>query len=124
VLLTLIPLVRSLPGALALLVARFALSQMDVPTRQAYLAALAGPEELSAAASVTNATRTAVRPLAPPLAGAAVGSAVPGLPFFIAGGLKIAYDLALYARFRRIPVEGERGRAIRRPAPPKTGGPE
>jgi MFS family permease len=105
VLLILIPLVPSLPGALALLVARFALSQMDVPTRQAYLAALAGPEELSAAASVTNATRTAVRPLAPPLAGAAVTSAVPGLPFFIAGGLKIVYDLALYAWFRRIPIE-------------------
>jgi predicted MFS family arabinose efflux permease len=123
VLLALIPLVRSLPGALALLVARFALSQMDVPSRQAYLAALAGPTELSAAASVTNATRTAVRPLAPPLAGAAVGTAVPGLPFFVAGGLKIVYDLALYAWFRRIPVEGERGRTIRRPAPPKTAGP-
>jgi Na+/melibiose symporter-like transporter len=123
VLLALIPLVRSLPGALALLVARFALSQMDVPTRQAYLAELAGPSELAAAASVTNATRTAVRPLAPPLAGAAVGTAVPGLPFFIAGGLKIVYDLALYVWFRRIPVEGERGRAIRRPAPPKTAGP-
>jgi hypothetical protein len=117
VLLCLIPLVRSLPGALALLVARFALSQMDVPTRQAYLAALAGPAELAAAASVTNATRTAVRPLAPPLAGAAVGSAVPGLPFFIAGGLKIVYDLALYAWFRRIPVDEERGRGISRPNP-------
>jgi MFS family permease len=116
VLLTLIPLVPSLPGALALLVARFALSQMDVPTRQAYLAALAGPEELSAAASFTNATRTAVRPLAPPLAGAAVGSAVPGLPFFIAGGLKIVYDLALYVWFRRIPVEEGGGPGIGRPA--------
>jgi predicted MFS family arabinose efflux permease len=124
VLLALIPLVRNLPGALALLVARFALSQMDVPTRQAYLAALAGPAELSAAASVTNATRTAVRPLAPPLAGAAVGTALPGLPFFLAGGLKIVYDLALYAWFRKVPVEGERGQRVRRPAPPKSAGPE
>ncbi|MGH2682005.1 MAG: MFS transporter, partial [Actinomycetota bacterium] len=115
VLLVLIPLVPSLPGALALLVARFALSQMDVPTRQAYLAALAGTKELAAAASVTNATRTAVRPLAPPLAGAAVGTAVPGLPFFIAGGLKIVYDLALYVWFRRIPVEGETGGRVSSP---------
>jgi predicted MFS family arabinose efflux permease len=118
VLLALIPLVRSLPGALALLVARFALSQMDVPTRQAYLAALAGPAELSAAASVTNATRTAVRPLAPPLAGAAIGTSVPGLPFFVAGGLKIVYDLALYAWFRRIPVPNEAAGRLSSPRRP------
>ena len=124
VLLALIPLVRSLPGALALLVARFALSQMDVPTRQAYLAALAGPSELSAAASVTNATRTAVRPFAPPLAGAAVGTAVPGLPFFIAGGLKIVYDVALYVWFRKVPVEGDRHPKISRPTPPGIAGTE
>jgi Na+/melibiose symporter-like transporter len=122
VLLALIPLVRSVPAALALLVARFALSQMDVPTRQAYLAALAGPSELSAAASVTNATRTAVRPLAPPLAGAAVGTAVPGLPFFVAGGLKIVYDLALYVWFRKVPVEGDRDSRISRAAPPGNAG--
>jgi MFS family permease len=118
VLLAVIPLVGSLPIALSLLVARFALSQMDVPTRQAYLAALAGPAELSAAASVTNATRTAVRPLAAPLAGAAVGSAVPGLPFFLAGGLKILYDLALYVWFRKVPVPDEAAGRLSSPRRP------
>lgn len=103
--LALIPLAPNLPTALTFLLLRFPLSQMDVPTRQAYLALLAGPQELAAAASVTNAARTAVRPLSAPIAGAATGSSVSGLPFFLAGGLKAVYDLALYFSFRRLPVD-------------------
>lgn len=104
-----IPLAPNLPVALALLLLRFPLSQMDVPARQAYLALVAGPEGLTAAASLTNAARTAVRPISPLAAGAAVGTAVAGLPFFLAGGLKAVYDVALYASFRTLRVEGARG---------------
>jgi predicted MFS family arabinose efflux permease len=102
--LTLIPLAPNLGVALALLLVRYPLSQMDVPARQAYLAALAGPDERAAAASVTNAARTVARPFAAPLAGAAVGSPIPGLPFFVAGGLKSVYDVALFVWFRRVPL--------------------
>jgi len=104
VILAAIPLAPNLGVALILLLIRFPLSQMDVPTRQAYLAALAGPDERAAAASVTNAARTAVRPFGAPLAGAAVGSSIPGLPFFVAGGLKAIYDVVLFLWFRRIPI--------------------
>lgn len=118
VVLALIPLAPNLPVALTLLLLRFPLSQMDVPTRQAYLTLLAGPEERAAAASVTNAARTAVRPLGAPIAGAVTGTSASGLPFFIAGGLKAAYDLALYFSFRRIPVEERRlQKVLRLPGP-------
>lgn len=109
IILALIPLAPNLAVALTLLLLRYPLSQMDVPARQAYLAALAGPTERAAAASVTNAVRTAVRPFAAPLAGAAVGSPIPGLPFFLAGALKSTYDLALYLWFRRVPIGSEQG---------------
>jgi predicted MFS family arabinose efflux permease len=113
VLLALIPLAPNLGVALALLLLRFPLSQMDVPTRQAYLAALAGPEERAAAASVTNAARTVARPFAAPIAGAAVGSTIPGLPFFVAGALKAVYDIAFYLWFRKVPIrEIEQVRAV------------
>jgi MFS family permease len=104
VMLMLIPFAPSLPVALGLLLLRFPLSQMDVPTRQAYVALVAGPEHRAAAASVTNATRTLARPLSVPIAGIAVGTAVPGLPFLLAGGLKVVYDLSLLAWFRRVPL--------------------
>jgi MFS family permease len=99
-----VPLMPTLGLAIAVLLLRFALSQMDVPARQTYLAAIAGPDHRAQAAAVTNAARTAARPLGAPLAGAAVGTAVPGLPFFIAGGIKSMYDLVLYFWFRRVPV--------------------
>lgn len=100
-----IPFAPNLSVALGLLLARYPLSQMDVPARQAYLALLAGRHERAAAASVTNAARTIARPLSAPVAGLAVNAGVLGLPFFLAGGLKVAYDLALFAWFRRLPVE-------------------
>jgi predicted MFS family arabinose efflux permease len=111
-----VPLAPTLGLAVALLLLRFALSQMDVPARQTYLAAIAGPENRSQAAAVTNASRTAARPLGAPLAGAAVGTSVPGLPFFIAGGLKSLYDIVLYVWFRRVPVPTIADRDREKPA--------
>jgi predicted MFS family arabinose efflux permease len=103
ILLAAIPLAPSFPLAVAFLLGRFALSQMDVPTRQAYVVALVEPAERTAAAAYTNAARYAVRPLGPLLGGVAQQAAL-GLPFFLAGGVKAAYDLALWAWFRRVPL--------------------
>ena len=96
----------NLPTAIALLLGRFALSQMDVPTRQAYVVAVVDPAERTAAAAYTNTARYAVRPVAPVVAGLIVGSSL-GAPFLIAGALKSAYDLAFYALFRRTPVAAD-----------------
>ena len=101
VLLALIPFAPSLEVAVLLLFARSALSQMDVPARQAYVAALVDPAERTAAAGYTNAARHVVRPAGPILASASMGMAA-GLPFLIAGGLKAVYDVALYFTFRRV----------------------
>jgi len=105
-LLAAIPLAPTLPLALALLLARSALAQMDVPTRQAYVVALVAPEERTAAAAATNTARYLARPLAPALAGA-TGQLTGGLPFLAAGGIKAAYDLGLWAWFRRVPLPTE-----------------
>jgi MFS family permease len=99
--LALIPLAPSLGWAVGLLLARSALSQMDVPARQAYVAALVDPAERTAAAGYTNAARHIVRPAGPLLASASMGMAA-GIPFLVAGGLKAAYDVALYFTFRRV----------------------
>ena len=106
VLLALIPLAPSLLVAVLLLLARSALSQMDVPARQAYLAALVDPAERTAAAGYTNAARHLARPAAPALASVSMGMAA-GLPFLVAGGLKVVYDLALYFTFRRVRLEDD-----------------
>jgi len=103
ILLAAIPLASNLPVAAALLFARSALSQMDVPTRQAYVVALVDPDERTAAAAYTNTARYAARPLGPALAGA-VQEVAMGMPFFIAGAVKSVYDLALYLWFRRVPL--------------------
>jgi MFS family permease len=106
VLLAIIPLAPSLLVAVLFLLARSALSQMDVPARQAYLAALVDPAERTAAAGYTNAARHLVRPAGPALASASMAMAA-GLPFLVAGGLKVVYDLALYFTFRRVPLEDD-----------------
>jgi predicted MFS family arabinose efflux permease len=95
--------------AIALLLSRFALSQMDVPTRQAYVMAVVDPSERTAAAAYTNTARYLTRPIAPLIAGATLRGAL-GAPFFIAGALKSLYDLGLYVLFRDVPVEGEHRR--------------
>jgi MFS family permease len=97
----------NLASAITLLLARFALSQMDVPTRQAYVMAIVDPSERTAAAAYTNTARYLTRPIAP-LTAAALLRAGLGAPFLIAGVLKSAYDLGLYMTFRTVAVEGER----------------
>ncbi len=92
--------------AAGLLVARGALSQMDVPTRQAYVMALVPPEDRLGAASATGLARYATRPLGPVLAGLAQGVFV-GLPFLVAGTVKVGYDLTLWAWFRRVRLPEE-----------------
>jgi MFS family permease len=92
-----------LPTAIVLLLARFALGQMDVPARQAYVMAVVEPSERTAAAAYTNAARYLTRPLGPILAGAAVRGGL-GLPFLFAGAIKIVYDLGLYFCFRKVPL--------------------
>ncbi|MFN2459689.1 MAG: MFS transporter [Candidatus Velthaea sp.] len=106
VLLCAIPFMPTLGLAAAVLLARFALSQMDVPTRQAYTLALVPPHDRARAAGITAAVRPAAAAFAPLLAGAALQFAEIGAPFLAAGGLKIAYDLALLATFRK--HDGER----------------
>ena len=100
-LLALVPLAPTLGVAIGLVLARSALSQMDVPARQAYLAALVDPAERTAAAGYTNAARHVVRPAGPALGTLSMSMAA-GLPFVIAGGLKAVYDVALYLTFRRV----------------------
>src|SRR6266568_1218365 len=82
--------------AVTLLLARVALSQMDVPTRQAYVMALVDPAERTAAAAYTNTARYLARPAGPALAGAAASASL-GAPFVIAGTIKAAYDLVLWS---------------------------
>jgi MFS family permease len=101
VLLVLIPLSPHLAGAIALWLARVTLSQMDVPARQAFIVALVDPDERVAAAAFTNTARYVSRPIGPAVAGALMQTAV-GAPFFIAGGVKIVYDLLIYTVFRHV----------------------
>jgi len=103
-----IPLAPSFPVAIGLLLGRHALSQMDVPTRQAYVVALVDPQERTAAAAYTNAARYVTRPLGPILAGTSQQVAL-GLPFFLGGGIKILYDVAVWSWFRRVPVDTSEG---------------
>jgi predicted MFS family arabinose efflux permease len=85
--------------AAALLLVRTALSQMDVPTRQAYVMALVDPSERTAAASVTGTVRYLTRPAGPPLAGALASSVALGAPFVVGGAIKAVYDLVLWRWF-------------------------
>jgi Na+(H+)/acetate symporter ActP len=93
--------------AAGLLLARSALSQMDVPTRRAYVMTLVEPEERTAATAYTNTVRYLARPIGPLLAGAVL-TLTAGAPFLIAGGLKIVYDLTLWGWFRKVPLPVQR----------------
>jgi MFS family permease len=100
-LLALIPFAPSQRIAIALVFGRFALSQMDVPTRQAYVVTVVDPDERTAAAAYTNTARYVVRPLGPLVAGPILTVSL-GAPFVIAGALKSLYDLGLYSLFRNV----------------------
>ncbi|TFW33714.1 MFS transporter [Massilia horti] len=102
VLLILIPFTPTLGWALLLLLARSALSQMDVPTRGSYVMAITLPDERAAAASVTSVPRSLAAAASPALAGYLLTISTFGWPLIAAGALKIAYDLLLYARFKHI----------------------
>ncbi len=83
---------------------------MDVPTRQSYTMAVVHPDERSAASGVTNVARSVGASLAPALSGQFLASpSLLGLPFFLAGGLKIIYDLLLFRSFRRLKPPEEKG---------------
>lgn len=102
-LLILIPLMPTAGWAVSVLLLRHVISQMDVPTRQSYVSAVVPAVERSAANGVTGTARQIGAALAPVLAGPMMATAgLAGAPFFISGGLKIAYDLLLWRLFRRL----------------------
>ena len=110
ILLMLVPLMPNLPLAITVLLLRFSISQMDVPTRQSYVMAVVEPDERSAAAGITGVARTVGASFSPVLAGPLLASAtLASIPFFISGSLKIIYDLLLYRSFQaiRAPEESE-----------------
>lgn len=101
ILLILVPLMPTLPLAVAVLLLRFSISQMDVPTRQSYVMAVVDESERTAAAGITGVARTSGAAMAPIIAMPLVaGVATQSLPFIVAGVLKIVYDLLLLRAFR------------------------
>ena len=110
----------TLGWAVAALFARYALSQMDVPARQAYVVAMVDPRERTAAAAFTNTARYVTRPFGALGAGALMERVALGSPFVVAGALKIAYDVWLYATFRKVPLpkEGDAAPLAEAPTPP------
>jgi MFS family permease len=108
ILLLLVPFSPNLTTAAGLLLARFALSQMDVPVRQAYVVSIVPAAERAGAVAMTGAVRGIAQSFGPVLAGLAIGAASFGLPFFAGGGLKIVYDLGLFAGFRNRRADHER----------------
>ena len=109
ILLMLVPLMPTLPLAIAVLLLRFSISQMDVPTRQSYTMAVVSPDERSAASGVTSIARSVGAALSPSLTGIFLSvPALISLPFFLAGGLKLVYDALLYRSFRLLKAPEER----------------
>jgi MFS family permease len=101
--LILVPFMPTLPLAIAFLLLRFSISQMDVPTRQSYTMAVVSPDERSAAMGVTSIARSVGATLSPAITGEFL--AIPGLlgaPFVVAGALKIVYDLLVWRGFRAV----------------------
>jgi MFS family permease len=101
ILLILVAFAPTLPLAIALYLARMALSQMDVPTRQSYIAAVVQEDERTAAAGITNISRNIAQSVSPSLAGYILQSlSFLSAPFVLGGVLKIVYDIALYLNFK------------------------
>src|SRR5262249_6562969 len=109
VLLLLVPLMPNLQLAVALLLARYALSQMDVPTRNSYVMAVVPPAERAAAASVTSVPRSIASAVSPLLSGYLLGLSTFGWPLVIGGALKGVYDLLLLAVFAKVRPPEEAG---------------
>lgn len=114
VLLVLVPFAPTAPLAVALFLLRMSISQMDVPTRQSYTMAVVDPDERTATAGLTNVARSAASTISPVLTGLAFAAGALGLPFIVAGGLKIAYDGLVFLTFRNVrPPEEQARRAAR-----------
>lgn len=107
ILLALIAFAPTFPFAAALLLLRQVLSQMDVPTRQAYTMALVDSEERTAAASITSLARSVGSATSPIFSGLLLQGPllVLGLPFMLSGMLKAVYDLTLWSVFRRVRLQ-------------------
>jgi MFS family permease len=109
VLLILVPIMPNLQLAVAVLLLRYTLSQMDVPTRQSYVIAVVDPDERSAAAGVTGVARTTGAAISPSISSVLIASnGYAALPFYLAGGFKILYDLLIYREFRNVKPPEER----------------
>jgi MFS family permease len=108
VLLLLIPLMPNLELAVVMLLIRNLLSQLDVPTRQSYAMAVVDPDERAASAGILSVARNVGAAIAPLFTGPILTVPSLGLPFLLAGGLKIIYDLWIFAVFRKVkPPEEE-----------------
>jgi MFS family permease len=107
-LILLVPLMPTLELAATVLLARNLLSQMDVPTRQSYTMAVVHADERAAAAGLLSVARNTGAAIAPLFTGAILANPALGLPFVLAGGLKILYDLWIFALFRKIKPPEER----------------
>ncbi|MFH1185200.1 MAG: MFS transporter [Chloroflexota bacterium] len=115
VLLMLVPFMPTLPLAIGVLLMRFSISQMDVPTRQSYTMAVVAPDERSAASGVTTIARSVGAAISPALTGLFLSvPSLLSLPFLLAGAVKLVYDGLLYVNFRRAKPPEELARA----APP------
>jgi hypothetical protein len=97
-----VPFAPTLGIAIALLLMRSALSQMDVPARTSYVMAVVTPPERPAAASVTAAPRSLAGAASPVLAGYLLGLSIFGWPLVIGGSLNSLYDLLLFFMFRKV----------------------
>ena len=102
VLLIMVPIAPTFLLAMAFFLARQAISQMDVPTRQSYTVAVVAPEERIVAAGTAGIARNVAQATSPSLSGYAMQFVSMSSPFFIGGSLKIVYDIAVYFNFRKI----------------------
>jgi len=102
ILILLVPLMPNVEWATGVLLLRYSLSQMDVPTRQSYTMAVVDADERAAAAGVLSVARNAGAAVAPLFTGAILAVPTLGLPFLLAGGIKIVYDLWIFTVFRHV----------------------
>ena len=103
ILLCLVPLMPNVWLAITVLLLRSSISQMDVPARQSYTMAVVAPDERSAASGLTTVARSVGAAVSPLLAGLLMANPLLfSLPFLVAGGLKIAYDVTLYKLFKDV----------------------
>ncbi len=106
-----VPFAPTFAIAAVLFILREGLVEMDVPTRQSYVMAVVRPEERTIASGVTSLVRLGGWAVAPSFAGVLMQDLSLATPLLIGGGMKIAYDLLLYAAFRRVRTAEEESAA-------------